>query len=125
MDDHHDQVRRIQLLLSTLFLSDSVSGGGLVERAPGEWIAEWLGLEPHRHFGPAALRHLVAVQLAPQAAINYDRSHPRPRWRLVQDFLRDRAPLDAVDRERVARVVAGVLDRASEKRKRGSEGDRG
>jgi 5-methylcytosine-specific restriction endonuclease McrA len=118
MDDHHDQVQRIQLLLSALFLSDRVPTGGLVERAPGEWVSEWLGLEPHRHFGHAALRHLVAVQLAPQAAISYDRTNPRPRWRLIDDFLQERAPLAAVDRERIARVVAGVLDRASAERGR-------
>jgi hypothetical protein len=107
------EVERIEYLLSALFLSESPRTYGVVGRVPDDWITEWLGLEPHRQFGLAALRHLAAVQLAPKAAISYDKSNPRPRWRLVEDFLRDTASLEPSDRERVARIVSSVLDRAA------------
>ena len=108
-----EEVARVQLLLSALFLSEDTPGGELLRRAPVEWISEWLGLEPRDHFGPHALRHLVAIQLTPREAIAYEPSNPKPRWRLIDDYLRDRLVLDDRDRTRVARLVATVLDHAS------------
>ena len=113
MNAESEEVARVQLLLSALFLSEESPITGLMRRAPSEWITEWLGLEPRKHFGRHALRHLVAVQLAPRSAIAYEPSNPRPRWRLIDDYLRERVALDDVDRVRIARRVATVLDHAS------------
>lgn len=104
---------RLEYLLGAIFLSEPSGSCGIVGRFPDEWVAEWLGLEPHRHFGRAALQHLAAVQLAPRAAINYEKSNPRPKWRLIESFLKDIATLEAADREYVARTVSSVLDRAA------------
>ncbi len=108
-----DEEERLQVLLSALFLREDAAAEGLVLRASAEWITEWLGLDPRDHFGAHALRHLVAVQLAPRAAISYEPTNPRPRWRLVEEYLRDLVRLDDAERTRVARVIATVLDRAS------------
>ena len=105
--------QQIQLLLSAFFLAPEGVDESMLRRASMDWIAEWLGLGPREHFGTYALRHLVAVQLAPRAAISYEPTNPTPRWRLVDDYLREMADLDIVERNRVARLVATVLDRAS------------
>jgi hypothetical protein len=110
------QVARVQLLLDALFLSGEGPATGTLGRAPLQWISEWLGLEPSRHFGDAALRHLVAIQLAPRAAIAYDRSNPTPRWKLIRDYLAVRFGLAEEERTHVARLVAAVLDQASAER---------
>src|SRR5262249_54949811 len=83
------------------------------DRATVDWVGEWLGLEPLDHFGRDALRHLVAVQLAPRQAITYDTSNPVPRWRLVEAYLAERTHLSDIDREEVARTIAVVLDHAA------------
>src|SRR5438874_386756 len=101
--------RRLQLLLSALFLTDDAVLERLIPRASVAWISEWLGLGPIEHFGPHALRHLVAVQLAPRAALAYDPTNPRPRWKLIDNYLRGRVELDDAERRRIARVVAAVL----------------
>jgi hypothetical protein len=41
-----DDIARVQLLLSGLFLSHAHAGQGLLRRAPLEWISEWLGSTP-------------------------------------------------------------------------------
>src|SRR5689334_7659575 len=100
--DHAAAVEKVQLLLSALFLEGGEEVHGLMHRAPGEWVAEWLGLEPTDHFGPNALRHLVAVLLAPRSAIAYDPTDPTPRWRLIDAHLAAQLALDDADRELIA-----------------------
>jgi len=56
------------------------------------------------------------VQLAPRAALDYQLSNPRPRWRLVDDYLRDRFDLEDGEREGIARLVATILDDAAANR---------
>jgi 5-methylcytosine-specific restriction endonuclease McrA len=107
-----DEVARVQLLLDALFLADASSEGVLGD-APLAWITEWLGLAPHEYFGRAVLQHLVAVQLAPRGAIAYTASNPTPRWRLIDRYLASRFPLDADQREHLARSVSSILDRAA------------
>src|SRR5262249_44767904 len=110
------EVARIQVLLDGLFLLEDTPSGGALGKATREWIGEWLRLDPSDHFGRHALQHLVAIQLAPREAIAYDRSNPRPRWRLIDDYLGERFSLDAGERARVSRLVARVLDRAGAER---------
>src|SRR5262249_34407625 len=86
---------------------------GTVGRAPLQWVTEWLGLDPASHFGEYALRHLVATQLAPRGAIDYDPSNPTPRWRLVEEYLSERYALERDETARLARGVATVLDHAA------------
>jgi len=116
MDLESAHVARVQLLLDALFLSGEHHTHGLLGRAPLQWISEWLGLDPANHFGETALRHLVAIQLAPRAAIAYDRANPTPRWRLVELYLRERFTLTDAERRRIARLVASTLDQASAQR---------
>jgi 5-methylcytosine-specific restriction endonuclease McrA len=109
-------VARVQLLLEALFLEHGVDTNDAVGNAALQWVSEWLGLEPSAHFGTQTLIHLVAVQLAPRAALDYQSSNPRPRWRLIDDYLRDRFGLEDVERARISRVVATVLDSAATER---------
>jgi 5-methylcytosine-specific restriction endonuclease McrA len=112
MERAPDEVAQAQLLLDALFLADT-SAEGVLGDAPLEWITEWLGLAPHEYFGRAVLQHLVAVQLAPRGAIAYSTSNPTPRWRLIDRYLASRFPIDAAQREHLARTVSSVLDRAA------------
>jgi 5-methylcytosine-specific restriction endonuclease McrA len=116
MHPTNGQVARVQLLLDALFLSEGGPEAGVLGRAPLQWISEWLGLEPATHFGDAALRHLVAIQLAPRAAIAYDRTNPKPRWRLIREYLAGRFALTDEEEVEIARLVAAVLDQASSER---------
>jgi hypothetical protein len=116
MEVERPGIIRVQLLLEALFLEYGVDTTGAVGRAALQWVAEWLGLDPWAHFGTQALAHLVAVQLAPRTAINYESSNPRPRWRLIDDYLQDRFGLEDAEREGISRLVATVLDRAAANR---------
>src|SRR5437870_2833151 len=87
MDQDGMEVARAHLLLDALFLSGDVPSGEILRRTPLQSISEWLGLDPSNHFGEEALRHLVAIQLAPRAAIAYERTNPRPRWKLINEYL--------------------------------------
>jgi hypothetical protein len=108
-----DDVARVQLLLSALFLSREVPAGGVLGRAPLAWVSEWLGLDPAQHFGEEALRHLVAIQLAPRSAIDYDPANPTPRWKLIDRHLAERFELSHAERAASARSIASTLDAAS------------
>jgi hypothetical protein len=108
-----DDVARVQLLLNELFLSRKVPRDGVLGHAPLGWIAEWLGLAPSEHFGEEALRHLVAIQLAPRGAIAYDPANPAPRWKLIDGYLARRFRLSDADRVPIARAIASTLDVAS------------
>ncbi|MDQ4145414.1 MAG: HNH endonuclease [Actinomycetota bacterium] len=119
MAPEHPDVAKVQLLLSALFLARTSPREGVLGDAPLRWVSEWLGLGPADHFGEDALRHLVAIQLAPTSAIDYDRTSPTPRWKLVDEYLEDRFALPGEERTPIARLVASILDRASTKR--GSE----
>jgi HNH endonuclease len=112
MDATSDEVVRAQLLLGALFLSDEASEG-VLGHAPLEWVSEWLGLAPAAHFGREALQHLLAIQLAPRSAIMYRNANPTPRWRLIDRYLSERYALGEAERERLARTVSSVLDRAA------------
>lgn len=116
MATERPEVTRVQLLLNALFLSSELQPGGILGHAPLRWVSEWLGLDPAEHFGEEALRHLVAIQLAPRTAINYDSSNPTPRWRLVDDYLAERFSLSAGDRVPISRLVASILDAAAQPR---------
>jgi 5-methylcytosine-specific restriction endonuclease McrA len=107
------ELERVQLLLNSLFLGAERQSAGVLGQTPLRWIIEWLGLDPSEHFGEASLRHLVAVQLAPSVAINYDRSNPVPRWKLVDSYLAVRFALPESDRTSLARLVASTLDSGS------------
>lgn len=115
MPDSTD-VQHVELLLEALFLEQGAKGVGAIARATLNWVSEWLRLDPAVHFGEEALAHLVAVQLAPKAAVAYETSNPRPRWRLIDDYLADQFLLDAQSRQKVARRIATVLDYASASR---------
>jgi 5-methylcytosine-specific restriction endonuclease McrA len=108
-----ENAARVELLLTALFLGDASDGDGLIDRAAAEWIGEWLGLQPVEHFGRESLRHLVAVQLAPRDAVAYDLNNSIPRWRLVDDYLRQRLSVRDHDRREIARTVAVILDRGT------------
>jgi hypothetical protein len=56
------------------------------------------------------LRLRLAMHLAPQAAIAYQRSNPKPRWRLIREHLVNTFSRDANETERIARDIALVLD---------------
>src|SRR4051794_10015392 len=101
MTAERDDDARVQLLLSGLFLSGEVPHSRVLGRAPLDWIIEWLGLEPSEHFGDEALRHLVAVQLAPRSAIAYDPENPTPRWKLIDRYLAELYEVSDTDRRRV------------------------
>jgi hypothetical protein len=107
---------RIQLLLEALFMSGGTASGEVLRGASLEWITEWLGLAPTDHFGVDALRHLVAIQLAPRSALAYQESNPKPRWRLIDEYLAERYSLDDREREEIGRLVAGLLDAWSSSR---------
>jgi hypothetical protein len=113
MEAASDDVIRVQLLLDALFLSGDTAAEGVLGEAPLEWVSEWLGLAPAEHFGREALQHLVAIQLAPRGAIVYRNANPIPRWRLIDRDLQARYVLGEGERERVARAVSSVLDRAA------------
>jgi hypothetical protein len=100
------------LQLEALFLSGDPSLGTIPEDAALDWVSAWLALDPAHHFGVAALRHLVAIQLAPREAIDYDPSNPTPRWKYVDQYLADRFGIDASQGPQLARLVASVLDQA-------------
>jgi HNH endonuclease len=116
MDPPQAETTRVQLLLNALFLESDGPRDGILGRVPVRWIAEWLGLDPASHFGEAALRHLVAIQLAPKAAIAYDPTNPSPRWKLVERYLAERFVIGADERVRIARLVSSTLDHASSQR---------
>jgi hypothetical protein len=107
------RVARVQLLLEAFFLEHAEGTDNAIGHAALQWISEWLGLAPLAHFGSQTLAHLVAVQLAPRAALDYQSSNPRPRWRLVDDYLRDRFGLEDAEREGISRLVATILDDAA------------
>src|SRR4051794_1294708 len=98
------EIESLAVLLEALYLDPAGPTEGHFARVELEWIVEWLRLQPDRQFGNSLLRHAVAIQLAPRSAINYSPSNPRPRWTLVEEYLRDRVVLDDQQRERVARV---------------------
>jgi hypothetical protein len=108
-----DDIARVQLLLNALFLSRKVPRDGVLGHAPLAWVTEWLGLEPSAHFGEEALQHLVAIQLAPRSAIQYDPANPKPRWKLIDRYLAQQFTLSDGDRVPVARLIASILDAAS------------
>jgi 5-methylcytosine-specific restriction endonuclease McrA len=52
----------------------------------------------------------LALHLAPMSAVNYQRSHPAPRWRLIRDHLVSQFGYDAKECEQLAREIATLLD---------------
>lgn len=105
-------IARVELLLEALFLQKGIAVEGAVGEAALQWVTETLHLDPWTHIGPERIAHVVAVQLAPREAICYVPSDPRPRWRIVDQFLTARFDLADGEREAIARLIAGVLDDA-------------
>lgn len=113
MEADRASVGRVELLLEALFLEYGIDTKGAVGKAALQWIAEWLHLDPWFHFGAQTLAHLVAIQLAPRTALTYQSSNPKPRWRLVYDYLKERFRLDDAECERISRLVSAILDSAA------------
>ena len=82
------------------------------------------GLGQTRNLGQDAdlLMLMVAMSLAPRAAVAYEASNPAPRWRLVFDYLNCTLTfLNAEELRKVSRRVAVILDNWDERREPGSE----
>jgi len=76
-----------------------------------------LGVD-REHSGREAdhLRLRLAMHLAPADAIRYDPGNPRPRHKLIHEYLTHDLSCGGVSVERLARDVAIVLDRWDERR---------
>ena len=72
------------------------------------WVEELFntGIDVSR---TAELQAMVAVQLAPRAAVDYAQLQTTPRFRLVQDHLVATHGLDPAACEALARRIAGIL----------------
>lgn len=114
---------KAKLILDTLFLKLASSElSSIIDRSAIEWVTDWLKLDPLTHFDLESLQHLLAIQLAPLPALNYDVVDPMPRWRHIDNYLSERFGfLEKKDRELLARLVAIVLDRADIARSPGAE----
>jgi 5-methylcytosine-specific restriction endonuclease McrA len=64
--------------------------------------------ERARHRFETRLR--LALHLAPRSAVDYQRSNPAPRWRLIRDHLVSNLGRDRHECEPLAREIATLLD---------------
>lgn len=67
------------------------------------------------------MRLRVAMHLSCPAAVDYDSLRTEPRWAVIQAHLRQHFPFTDEESERVARLVATVLDDWDARRQRGLE----
>lgn len=56
------------------------------------------------------VRLRLALHLAPRSAIRYDATNPKPRWKLIQDYLVYSLDRDKDASEPLARAIAALLD---------------
>ena len=118
MESSAASLERVQLLLDALVMERGALPRGSIGNAAGQWVVEWLRLDPLTAIGPSRIAHLVAIQLAPRAAIDYSVGTPATRWRIVARYLEDRFALHDEECERIARLVATTLDAADARRGR-------
>jgi hypothetical protein len=109
--------QRIKVLLDQWILSAGTAeiGNSLINDTAKAVAIEALGLGIHS-IDVWDLRALVAFQVAPRSAINYESTNPTPRWRLVQQHIHKVTGLELSECEELARSVAAVINRVGTRR---------
>lgn len=108
------ELRELAAELSRVVLGhDQSSDDGelhLLDESAVDYALKWLRLDAASTVPRPLLRLLVAVQLSPRAALDYSKLNPKPRWRIISDYLERDVGLASGRVEPVARRIATVLD---------------